>query len=83
MVLLDNHLHAILTLPEGDTRYSARWGWIKKEFTKAYLAAGGIEQALSGSRILAKATRGFTTPFLGTYSAGRGRLCPAFRLYPL
>jgi len=51
MVLLDNHLHAILTLPEGDTRYSARWGWIKKEFTKAYLAAGGIEQALSGSRI--------------------------------
>jgi len=35
MVLLDNHLHAILTLPEGDTRYSARLGWIKKEFTKA------------------------------------------------
>jgi hypothetical protein len=30
MVLLDNHLHAILTLPEGDTRYSARRGWIKK-----------------------------------------------------
>ena len=51
MVLLDNHLHAILTMPEGDTRYSARWGWIKKEFTKAYLAAGGTEQALSGSRI--------------------------------
>jgi putative transposase len=25
LVLLDNHLHAILTLPEGDTRYSARW----------------------------------------------------------
>jgi putative transposase len=24
MVLLDNHLHAILTLPEGNTRYSAR-----------------------------------------------------------
>ena len=32
MVLLDNHLHAIWTLPEGDTRYSARWGWIKKKF---------------------------------------------------
>jgi len=30
MVLLDNHLHPILSLPEGDTRYSARWGWIKK-----------------------------------------------------
>jgi len=25
MVLLDNHLHAILTLPEGDTRYSGRY----------------------------------------------------------
>jgi putative transposase len=24
-VLLDNHLHAILTLPEGDTRYSGRY----------------------------------------------------------
>ena len=31
MVLLDNHLHAILTLPEGDTRYSARWRWTKKK----------------------------------------------------
>ena len=51
LVLLDNHLHAILTLPEDDTRYSARWGWIKKEFTKAYLAAGGKEQARNGSRI--------------------------------
>jgi REP element-mobilizing transposase RayT len=51
MVLLDDHLHAIFTLPEGDTRYSARWGWIKKEFTKAYLAAGGNEQTRSGSRV--------------------------------
>jgi len=51
MVLLDDHLHAILTLPEGDTRYSARWEYIKKEFTKAYLAAGGNEQTRSGSRI--------------------------------
>lgn len=25
MVLLDDHLHAILALPEGDTRYSARF----------------------------------------------------------
>jgi len=50
-VLLDNNLHAILTLPEVDKRYSARWGWIKKEFTKTYLAAGGNEQARSGSRI--------------------------------
>lgn len=51
LVLLNDHLHTIWTLPEGDTRYSARWGWIKKEFTKAYLAAGGNEQARSESRL--------------------------------
>jgi putative transposase len=51
MVLLHDHLHAIWTLPEGDSRYSARWGWIKKEFTKAYLAAGGLEQGRNNSRL--------------------------------
>ena len=35
MVLLDEHLHAILTLPEGDTRYSARWGYKAQEFMKS------------------------------------------------
>ncbi|MFQ5428386.1 MAG: transposase [Thermodesulfobacteriota bacterium] len=33
-VLLPDHLHTIWELPEGDTRYSMRWGFIKKEFTK-------------------------------------------------
>jgi putative transposase len=51
MVLLNEHLHAIWTLTEGDTRYSTRWGWIKKEFTKAYLAAGGTEQPRNASRL--------------------------------
>jgi len=30
LVLLDEHCHAIWTLPAGDTRYSARWGFINK-----------------------------------------------------
>jgi len=34
IVLLPDHLHAIWSLPPGDTNYSRRWGWIKKEFTK-------------------------------------------------
>jgi REP element-mobilizing transposase RayT len=34
MVLLPEHLHCILRLPENDTNYSMRWGLIKKEFTK-------------------------------------------------
>jgi putative transposase len=34
VVLLPEHLHCIWKLPENDTNYSMRWGWIKKEFTK-------------------------------------------------
>ena len=49
-VLLDDHLHTIWTLPENDDRFPQRWSWIKKEFTKAYLASGGQEQARSLSR---------------------------------
>jgi putative transposase len=33
-VLLPDHIHCIWDLPKGDTDYSMRWGWIKKEFTK-------------------------------------------------
>ena len=51
-VLLDDHLHSIWALPEGDDAYSLRWSWIKKEFTKAYLAAGGKEQSISASKRL-------------------------------
>jgi putative transposase len=50
IVLLPEHLHALWTLPEKDTNYSTRWAWIKKEFTKAWLAAGGAEQHRSWSR---------------------------------
>ncbi|HKV11106.1 MAG TPA: transposase [Thermoanaerobaculia bacterium] len=49
-VLLHDHLHAIWTLPEKDTDYSKRWGWIKKEFSKLWLANGGNEQVISRSR---------------------------------
>ena len=52
IVLLPNHFHAIVTLPPGDTRYPARIGWIKKEFTKSWLAAGGTEQEGSYSRVV-------------------------------
>jgi putative transposase len=50
MVLLPDHLHSLWTLPPGDDAYSRRWGWIKKEFTKLWLAAGGEEQERSASR---------------------------------
>jgi putative transposase len=50
IVLLPEHMHAIWTLPSGDAKYARRWAWIKKEFTKDWLATGGIEQSISEAR---------------------------------
>ena len=50
IVLLPDHLHAIWSLPSGDTAYPTRWGWIKKEFTKNWRSVGGGEQAVSPGR---------------------------------
>ncbi len=44
IVLLPDHLHTIWSLPSGDSAYSRRLGWIKKEFTKKWLMSGGAEQ---------------------------------------
>jgi putative transposase len=50
IVLLPEHLHAIWTLPPGDDLYASRWGWIKKEFTKAWMQIGCSEQLVSKGR---------------------------------
>ncbi len=50
IVLLPDHLHTIWSLPPGDDLFSLRWAWIKKEFTKSWVAEGGAEQAVSDSR---------------------------------
>jgi putative transposase len=50
LVVLPDHLHSIWTLPPGDTAYPTRWGWIKKEFTKEWLAIGGAEGPISDAR---------------------------------
>jgi putative transposase len=50
IVLLPEHLHTIWTLPPGDDNYPQRWAWIKKEFTKQWLAAGGSELTISEAR---------------------------------
>jgi len=51
IVLLPDHLHTLWTLPEGDAAYSLRWRWIKREFTRRWLAIGGKEQSQSSSRV--------------------------------
>jgi putative transposase len=46
-VLLPDHLHTLWTLPSGDTNYSRRWAWIKREFTARWLnckGSGEIDQ---------------------------------------
>lgn len=50
ITLLPDHLHLMMTLPNSDPRFSARIGFIKKEFTKRWLFAGGYEQPQSQSR---------------------------------
>lgn len=43
IAVLPDHLHTIWTFPTGDSAYSTRWGWVKKEFTKQWLAQGNAE----------------------------------------
>jgi putative transposase len=50
IVLLPDRLHTLWTLPQGDRDYSLRWRWIKREFTRDWLAIGGAEQARSIAR---------------------------------
>jgi putative transposase len=40
IVILPDHLHAILTLPPGDSDFSGRWRRIKAYFTHRLVAAG-------------------------------------------
>jgi len=47
IVILPDHMHAIWTLPEGDTDYSGRWRSIKKRFAKGLPR----EELLSSTRI--------------------------------
>jgi len=50
IVLLLDHIHLIMSLPPGDDDFSTRLAFIKANFTRGYLAAGGVEQSLSASR---------------------------------
>jgi putative transposase len=50
MVLLPDHWHTIWTLPPGQSDYSLRISQIKQEFTRSYLASGGVEAVMTESR---------------------------------
>lgn len=53
MVVLPDHLHAIWTLPEGDSDYSQRWGLIKAGFSRGL----PVQEVRSASR-MSKGERG-------------------------
>ncbi len=50
LVVLPDHLHTMWTLPDGDVDFSTRWAYLKKTFTKAWLASHGEEQPVSDSK---------------------------------
>ena len=70
LVLLPEHLHAIWSLPAGDAEYPKRWGWIKKEFTKEWLAAGGRRGAGQRRTKARKAARHLAAALLGAHAGG-------------
>ncbi len=43
MVVLPDHLHAVLTLPEGDCNFPVRWSLIKMRFSKAVPAGEPLD----------------------------------------
>lgn len=49
-VLLSDHLHCIWTLPPDDSDYSTRWGLIKEDFSRQFIAAGGDDGLRTLSR---------------------------------
>ena len=44
IVLLPDHLHTLWSLPRGDDEFSMRWAWIKREFTRQWMALNNTEQ---------------------------------------
>lgn len=50
IVLLPDHLHALLKLPVGDSDYSTRWRLIKPNFSRLWSSAGGGEGEHTKSR---------------------------------
>lgn len=47
IVLLPDHLHALMTLPPGDADYATRWSRIKRRFTITWQQAGGQPRTIS------------------------------------
>ncbi|HIF00110.1 MAG TPA: transposase [Planctomycetes bacterium] len=49
IVLLPDHLHAVMNLPSGDNDYATRWKRIKRNFTVQWLDSGGKDLPVTTS----------------------------------
>jgi hypothetical protein len=80
MVVLPEHLHAVIRFPEGDADYSGRWRAIKGQFSHALAKAGvPLEQGRRGE------CRLWCRRFLGAQHPRRvrpGDPCPLRPLQP-
>lgn len=77
IVILPDHLHAIWTLPPGDSDYSTRWGAIKSRFTRTIKSSGrmGLNPILRSRSKVEKGDSGiWQRRFLGTLHSRRKRL---------
>ena len=52
IVVLPDHLHAVLTLPAGDADFSGRWRRIKGHFSNHIIAAGSASRHANGELAL-------------------------------
>ena len=74
-VLLPDHLHCIWTLPERDTNYSMRWGFIKKEFTRKVRGIiGDAEIAGMAEMEMVGTAHPTASPGMGGYAHQNGSL---------
>jgi len=51
IVLLPDHLHCLWSLPSEDSNYSARWRWLKAEFTRHWLTLADSGHDLTASQV--------------------------------
>lgn len=51
IVLLPDHLHIVIDLPNGERDFSGRVSMVKSHFTRGYLAVGGHEASVSESKL--------------------------------
>jgi putative transposase len=77
VVVLPDHLHIVMTLPEGDADYPNRWRLIKRRFTDRVIKSG---TAVARHRNRASA---LATSILGAHDSRRRRFRAARELHSL